>query len=150
VPVSSQTASPEQSRRSREHQKNSPDLIQGARIFCFSIFFSNLLKRFEYNTLDTRFRYRPARYSPPDPRIVIVSVDPRSQEVLGKWPFPRKYFAQVLDTLRGDGVKVAAFDITFNRPDQTSASVRVLWARQEYPAEEPLPDWDGVFTMTHK
>jgi adenylate cyclase len=91
----------------------------------------DFLKRFEYNTLDTRFRYRPARYSPPDPRIVIVSIDQRSQEVLGKWPFPRKYFAQMLDALREDGVKVAAFDITFNKPDQTAAPIRALWAKLE-------------------
>jgi len=89
----------------------------------------DFLKRFEYNTLDTRFRYRPARYTPPDSRIVIVSVDQRSQEVLGKWPFPRKYFGQMLDALRGDGARVAAFDITFDKPDQTAAPVRALWAK---------------------
>jgi adenylate cyclase len=91
----------------------------------------DFLKRFEYDTLDTRFRYRPARYTPPDPRIVIVSVDQRSQEVLGKWPFPRKYFAQMLDALRKDGAKVAAFDITFDKPDETAAPVRALWAKLE-------------------
>lgn len=91
----------------------------------------DFLKRFEYNTLDTRFRYRPARYTPPDPRIVIVSVDQRSQEVLGKWPFPRKYFAQMLDALRKDGAKVAAFDITFDKPDETAAPLRALWAKLE-------------------
>jgi adenylate cyclase len=91
----------------------------------------DFLKRFEYSTLDTRFRYRPARYTPPDPRIVIVSVDQRSQEVLGKWPFPRKYFAQMLDALREDGAKVVAFDITFNKPDQTAAPIRALWAKLE-------------------
>jgi adenylate cyclase len=91
----------------------------------------DFLKRFEYNTLDTRFRYRPARYTPPDPRIVIVAIDQRSQEILGKWPFPRKYFAQMLDALREDGVKVAAFDITFNKPDQTAAPIRALWAKLE-------------------
>lgn len=91
----------------------------------------DFLKRFEYNTLDTRFRYRPARYTPPDSRIVIVSVDQRSQEVLGKWPFPRKYFGQMLDALRQDGAKVAAFDITFDKPDVTAAPVRALWAKLE-------------------
>src|SRR5580700_12331337 len=60
----------------------------------------DFLKRFEYSTLDTRFRYRPARYSVPDSRIVIVSIDQRSQEVLGKWPFSRKYFGEMLDALR--------------------------------------------------
>jgi CHASE2 domain-containing sensor protein len=49
----------------------------------------DFLKRFEYSTLDTRFRFRPAKYTPPDSRIVIVSIDQRSQEVLGKWPFSR-------------------------------------------------------------
>src|SRR6202007_487582 len=73
----------------------------------------DFLKRFEYSTLDTRFRYRPARYTPPDSRIVIVSVDQRSQEVFGKWPFSRKYFGEMLDALHEDGAKVAAFDITF-------------------------------------
>lgn len=91
----------------------------------------DFLKRFEYDTLDTRFRYRPARYTPPDSRIVIVAVDQRSQEVFGKWPFPRKYFAQMLDAMKDDGAKVAAFDITFDKPDQTAAPVRALWARLE-------------------
>ena len=59
----------------------------------------DFLKRFEYSTLDTRFRYRPARYTPPDPRIVVVAIDQRSQEVLGKWPFSRKYFGEMLDAL---------------------------------------------------
>jgi adenylate cyclase len=91
----------------------------------------DFLKRFEYSTLDTRFRYRPARYTPPDSRIVIVSVDQRSQEVFGKWPFSRKYFGQMLDALHEDGAKVAAFDITFDKPDQTAAPVRALWAKLE-------------------
>jgi adenylate cyclase len=91
----------------------------------------DFLKRFEYDTLDTRFRYRPTRYTPPDSRIVVVSIDQQSQEVLGKWPFPRKYFGQMLDALHQDGAKVAAFDITFDKPDQTSAPIRSLWARLE-------------------
>jgi hypothetical protein len=91
----------------------------------------DFLKRFEYNTLDTRFRYRPARYTPPDGRVVIVTVDQRSQEVSGKWPFPRKYFGQMLDALREDGAKVAAFDVTFDKPDQTAAPVRALWSKLE-------------------
>ena len=91
----------------------------------------DFLKRFEYDTLDTRFRYRPARYTPPDSRIVIVAIDQRSQEIFGKWPFPRKYFGQMLDALHEDGAQVAAFDVTFDKPDQTAAPVSALWARLE-------------------
>jgi len=91
----------------------------------------DFLKRFEYSTLDTRFRYRPAKYSPPDPRIVVVAIDQRSQEVLGKWPFSRKYFGEMLDALRGDGARVVSFDVTFDKPDQTVAPIRALWGQME-------------------
>lgn len=91
----------------------------------------DFLKRFEYSTLDTRFRYRPMRYTPPNPRLVVVAVDQRSQEVLGKWPFSRKYFGEMLDALRKDGARVVSFDITFDKPDQTVAPIRALWAKLE-------------------
>jgi len=91
--------------------------------------FLEFLKSFEYNTLDIRFRYRPVALTPPDPRIVIVAIDQRSQEVLGKWPFSRKYFAQMLNSLHEDGAKVVSFDVTFDKPDVTAAPVRDLAAR---------------------
>lgn len=89
------------------------------------------MERFELDALDTRFRLRPAKYSPPDPRIVIVDIDQKSQEGLGKWPFSRSNFATMLDALREDGAKVVGFDITFDKPDQTAAPVRALAARLE-------------------
>jgi adenylate cyclase len=87
------------------------------------------LQRLEFDSLDTRFRYRPP--SKPDPRIMIVDIDQRSQEVLGKWPFSRSNFAKMLDVLREDGAKVVAFDITFDKPDLTAAPVRKIWADLE-------------------
>lgn len=87
---------------------------------------SELAERLELDTLDTRFRYRPRSFSSPDPRIVIVDIDQRAQEVLGRWPFSRSYFAKMLDILHDDGARVAAFDITFSKPDQTAAPVRAL------------------------
>jgi adenylate cyclase len=89
------------------------------------------LQRFEYNSLDTRFRYRPTSSTPPDPRIVIVEIDQQSQEVLGKWPFSRTHFATMLEVLRADGAKVVSFDVTFDKPDRTGDPVRALWAKLE-------------------
>src|ERR1700676_1587847 len=85
------------------------------------------LQRLEYDSLDTRFRYRPAQATPVVPGIVIVDIDQHSQEVLGKWPFSRTHFAKMLDILREDGAKVAAFDITFDKPDQTVELMRKIW-----------------------
>src|SRR5206468_9277159 len=91
----------------------------------------NFLQRLEYSSLDTRFRYRPQSSTPVDPRIVIVDIDQHSQEVLGKWPFSRSHFARMLDVLREDGAKVAAFDVTFSKADQSAAPIRALWAEVE-------------------
>jgi adenylate cyclase len=91
----------------------------------------DFLKRIEYSTLDTRFRYRSRGYTQPDPRIVVVTIDQKSQEVLGKWPFSRKYFGMMLDALREDGARVVAFDITFDKPDLTVAPIRALWGQLE-------------------
>src|SRR5712692_1521605 len=77
------------------------------------------VERLELNTLD--------------PRIVIVDIDQHSQEVLGRWPFPRTNFARMLDALHDDGAKVAGFDITFSKPelDRNSAALLALWAKLE-------------------
>jgi adenylate cyclase len=84
------------------------------------------IDRLELNTLDARFQFR-GRVAP-DPRIIIVDIDQRSQEVLGRWPFPRIHFAHALDALREDGAKVTAFDITFSQPDQTTLPLHDLSA----------------------
>jgi adenylate cyclase len=89
------------------------------------------LQRLEYDSLDTRFRYRPADKTRVDPRIAIVDIDQHSQEVLGKWPFSRTHFAKMLDVLREDGAKVVAFDITFDKPDQTVDLMRKIWSDLE-------------------
>jgi adenylate cyclase len=86
----------------------------------------SFINRLELDALDLRFRLRPERDKHPDPRIIIVDIDQRSQEILGRWPFSRTYFAQMLDALREDGAKVAAFDITFSKPDETAAPIREL------------------------
>src|SRR5580700_920372 len=74
--------------------------------------------RLELSSLDYRFQVRGRTNI--DPRIVIVDIDQQSQEALGHWPFPRFYFARLLDNIREDGGRVVAFDITFSKPDETA------------------------------
>jgi adenylate cyclase len=84
----------------------------------------DFVSRLERDTLDLRFQLRGR--TPVDPRIIIVDIDQQSQEVLGRWPFPRTYFAQLVDALREDGAKVVAFDITFSQPDATARPLQKL------------------------
>ncbi len=80
--------------------------------------------RLELSSLDYRFQVRGRTKI--DPRIVIVDIDQQSQEALGHWPFPRFYFARLLDNIREDGGRVVAFDITFSKPDQTAKPLEEL------------------------
>jgi adenylate cyclase len=91
----------------------------------------DLLQRIENSSLDTRFRYRSTSAFPADSRIVVVAIDQHSQEVFGKWPFSRAHFAKLLHVLHEDGAKVAAFDVTFSKPDESAAPVKEVWAALE-------------------
>jgi adenylate cyclase len=86
----------------------------------------DFVNRLELSTLDTRFQLRGR--TQPDPRIIIVDIDQRSQEVLGRWPFPRIHFANLLNALHQDGASVVAFDMTFSKPDQTILPLQDLSA----------------------
>ena len=84
------------------------------------------ITRLELNSLDLRFQSRGR--TQPDPRIIIVDIDQHSQEALGHWPFPRIYFAHLLDALREDGARVVAFDITFSQPVDPALPLKELAA----------------------
>ncbi|MGH9744946.1 MAG: CHASE2 domain-containing protein [Candidatus Acidiferrales bacterium] len=88
--------------------------------------FFDFITRLELSSLDYRFQVRGR--TTPDPRIVIVDIDQQSQEVLGHWPFPRFYFARLLDNIREDGGRVVAFDITFSQSDNTAKPLEKLSA----------------------
>ena len=77
----------------------------------------DFIQRLEFSSIDARFQLRGQ--TPIDPRIVIVDIDQHSQEVLGRWPFPRIHFADAVNALHDDGARVVAFDMTFSKPDQT-------------------------------
>ncbi len=86
----------------------------------------------ELRTVDMRFKLRGPR--PPSPTVVIVAIDQKSQDVLGRWPFPRRYFAEAVDFVRQAGAKVIAFDINFPQPDQNSALQALRTVQKEYGA----------------
>src|SRR5262249_39569058 len=78
-----------------------------------------LLRRAEGATIDARYQLRKGH---PDPKIVLVTVDDvtfgelqdRGQH--SQWPFPRRYHAQVIDTLRRAGAQTIAVGIQFTEP----------------------------------
>src|SRR3990172_1031600 len=57
----------------------------------------SFLSTIELRPLDMRFQPRGMRA--PGERVVIVAIDQKSQDVLGRWPFPRSHFATMVDVL---------------------------------------------------
>ncbi len=92
--------------------------------------FLRFLADIELRTLDMRFRIRGPKT--PSQSIAIVAIDQKAQDVLGRWPFPRKYFAEAVNFLREAHARVIAFDANFPQPDQNSALTTMQEVRERY------------------
>ncbi len=90
-----------------------------------------------------RFKLRGPRQ--PSPTVVIVAIDQRSQDILGRWPFPRRHFAEAVDFLREAEAKVIAFDINFPQPDENSALQALRTVKKQYDASAGRVEKDPQF-----
>ena len=70
----------------------------------------------EFKTYDTRFGLRGELDTEAD-NIVVVGIDDESFAGLGKWPFPRVYFAHAIKNLRLAGARLVILDVEFTEPD---------------------------------
>ena len=52
--------------------------------------------------------------------IVLVKIDEQSLREIGRWPWPRRDFAKITDTLTRAGAKSIFFDLTFDDPTNPS------------------------------
>jgi adenylate cyclase len=83
----------------------------------------SLLDLIELRTYDLRFLSRGPRE--PSPAIALAVIDERSLDAIGRWPWPRSRFAELVDAVSRDGARVIGFDIGFFEPDQNSELVFV-------------------------
>jgi len=70
----------------------------------------------DQKSLDLRFLLRGGRKT--GNKILIVAIDEKSISKIGRWPWPRKYHALLVNKLVSHGAKVIAFDIFFTEPDK--------------------------------
>ncbi|HBN9525783.1 TPA: CHASE2 domain-containing protein [Pseudomonas aeruginosa] len=61
-----------------------------------------------------------------DPRILVVAIDDRSLESLGRWPWPRSVRAELLDRLAAAGARSVLLDVIFSEPSSNPDSDRQL------------------------
>jgi adenylate cyclase len=76
---------------------------------------TNLVKLFEYQTLNLRFKARAPFDPPADPRLLFVTIDEFSIDTIGKWPWPRTVEADFMTEMANAGVMphTVTFDVMF-------------------------------------
>jgi adenylate cyclase len=85
--------------------------------------FLNLL---ELKFYDLRFKSRGAER--PGSEIVIVKIDEESIRTIGRWPWSREHWANLIDTLTEWGAKVIGIDAIFAEKESTAADVHLAQA----------------------
>ena len=81
---------------------------------------SGVTRGLEQSSIDARFQIRGR--TPPPPGFVLVAIDAttfndfRDAGMKSQFPFPRRYYARVLDHLHQAGARVIAVDIQFTEP----------------------------------
>ncbi|MEW6388472.1 MAG: adenylate/guanylate cyclase domain-containing protein [Thermodesulfobacteriota bacterium] len=72
----------------------------------------------ELKLYDAKFRYRGSR--PAGGEVVIVGIDDASLKQVGRWPWPREAFGELLQRVKDAGPRVIALDIIFAEKEETA------------------------------
>jgi CHASE2 domain-containing sensor protein len=66
---------------------------------------------------------------PADPSIVIIAIDDRSLNALGRWPWTRTVHAALIDRLTQAQPRAVAYDVLFTEPEAGDAALAAALAR---------------------
>ena len=90
-------------------------------LIALTLFFVDVrfIKFMELKALDLRMVSRGEL--PSGGETVIVTVDEKSLNELGRWPWPRTTVAKVVERLKAGGAKAVGFDVVFAEPDENSS-----------------------------
>ncbi len=75
-----------------------------------------LLQGLEDRMLDARMRHWPRDATPMSNEIVLVAIDDKSLEQIGRWPWPRTRLADCIAELRRAGARTVALDLDLSDP----------------------------------
>jgi adenylate cyclase len=98
-------------------------LLLIATVFLLLVLDPIPLQRLELLASDLRFRIRGTHQ--PGPEVVIVAIDEKSIDQLGRWPWPYTVQARLVDQLVAYGAAVIGYDVVFSSSD-TSAGIDTL------------------------
>lgn len=77
----------------------------------------------DYMAYDMQLRIRAASDIKPSDSIAIIDIDDKSLQAIGRWPWPRKKVAELVNTLSEQNPAVMAFDIFFPEKERNLAEM---------------------------
>lgn len=101
----------------KSHNTRGFAICFGVALLVLFLFTLGWLDALELKTIDFRFRWRGSR--PVDRSIVLIEIDEKSQDKFGRWPWPRRVHADLINILGHAGAKVVVFDTLFPEVDNT-------------------------------
>jgi len=87
------------------------------------------IHRLEMLFQDAHFQIRGPLQAGPE--VIIAAIDEKSIDELGRWPWPRKLLAQLVEKLVEHQVKVIGFDMVFSSPDDSSGKESLIKIREQ-------------------
>jgi len=80
-----------------------------------AVFHFNLAEGLENKLYDARARMRAQGRA--GDKVVLVSIDDKSIDAIGRWPWPRNYISDMVDQLTDAGAEVIGLDMVFSKPE---------------------------------
>src|SRR5687767_4466010 len=79
---------------------------------------AGVLVTLEHWIYDQRIKYFQNFTPAPSPLLVHLDMDDAALETIGRWPWPRGNWAEIIDELRLTNPKVIALDVFFSEPEK--------------------------------
>jgi len=92
-------------------------LLASALVLFLALDFLGAFEGLNRSLADFSFRLRGPQAT--DRNIVIVAIDDQVFAKLGRWPFPRRYYARILEAAQG--ARAVGFDIIMTEPTEDDA-----------------------------
>lgn len=92
--------------------------------YLITLYFSHtlLVKKLEYSSLNARFKVKQIGRGDKPWDIVIVSIsDQAYSQIPERWPWPRRYYAQLIENLNRAGARAIGIDVIFDIPTEDDA-----------------------------
>jgi CHASE2 domain-containing sensor protein len=82
------------------------------------LFLTGVFDRLEKLSYDWRIRHNTHKKAADIPKIALIGITDEDMKLLGRWPWPRNRYAELIDYLKEGGASVIAFDMFFDLPDK--------------------------------